>query len=210
MTRVLAGVFGGLLVILALVGFLFVGWALSVFGTEGEYEVPVADVSVPGAAIYVNRFDVDPAPYLPAGVLDTYVVATSTSEQEVFAGVSDANAVQDLLLGVPYEAASELVDGVFVVRPVPGTVLPAPEPATADIWRASAAGSRAAVPWNDEDGSGVLVVMNADGTAQVSAELSATLEPPRYQVVLVVVALAALAAGLLGAFLLARAVRSAR
>lgn len=209
MTRVLAGAFGGLLVIVALGGFLFVGWALSVFGTEGEYEIPVADVSVPGAALYVNRFDVDPAPYLPQGVFDTYVVATSSSEQEVFVGVSDANAVQDLLLGVPYEAASELVDGVFVLRPVPGTVLPAPEPAAADIWRVSDAGSRAAILWNGEDGSGVLAVMNADGTAQVSAELSATLESPRYQVVLMVVVVVALVAGLFGAFLLARAVRSA-
>ncbi|MCB0915985.1 MAG: hypothetical protein KDC23_09830 [Actinobacteria bacterium] len=210
MTRVFAGLVGAILVVLALAGFLFGGWAVSVFGTNGTYEVPVAEVSTSGAALYVNRFNVDPASYLPDGLLETSVVANATDGKEVFLGVGDADDVQDLLLGVPYDAAYELTDGRFTVRPVPGTVVPAPVPGDADIWTVSAQGSTAVLPWDGQDGSGVFVVMNSDGSAPVAADISATLQPPGYLLTLALIGIVSLGLGLLGAFLIARAVRSPR
>jgi hypothetical protein len=201
---------GGFLLLVALSGALAGGWTASVFGLQGKYEVPVAEVSVPGAALYVNLFNIDPAPYLPDGLLDTYVVATSPTGEDLFLGVGAANEVQEFLFGVPYDAASELAGGAFVVRSVPGTVLPAPNPQEATIWRGSAAGDPAPLRWSNEFGSEVFIVMNSDGTAGVAADLTATLESPRLLAMVTILMVGSLLFGLLGALVLARAVRSAR
>ncbi len=210
MTRVVGSAIGGLLVLVALLGALLGGWLLSVFGTEGKYEVPVAEVSVPGAALYVNLFDVDPASYLPDGLLDTYVVASNPGPEDLFIGVGAANDVQDLLLGVPYDAASDLASGAFVLRSVPGSRIPAPAPQDSTLWQVSAAGNPAILSWNEQDGSGVFVVMNADGSAGVTAELTATLESPRVVPLMAVLLVVSLLVGLLGAAILASVSRSTR
>lgn len=207
MKRFLLGLVGGVLVLLALGGALVSGWSVSVFGTEGRYEVPVAQVDVGGAALYVNLFDVDSDTPLPAGLLETYVVAVSDDGAPLFLGVGEQEAVQDFLLGVPYEAASELAGGTFTTRPVPGLKVPAPDPAAAQIWEVSAVGEQPRLRWTDQNGAGVLVLMNADGSAGVQASLTATLENPRLLQATVVLAAVSLLLAILGVVLLARALR---
>jgi hypothetical protein len=64
--------------------------------------------------------------------------------------------------------------------------------------------------WSNEFGSEVFIVMNSDGTAGVAADLTATLESPRLLAMVTILMVGSLLVGLLGALVLARAVRSAR
>lgn len=208
MKRILLGLIGGVIVLLALAGALLTGWAFSVFGTDGRYEVPVAQVDVGGAALYVNLFNVQTDTPVPDGLLETYVVARSDDGAPLFLGVGEQEAVQDFLLGVPYEAASELAGGTFTTRPVPGLKVPAPDPVDAGFWAVSAVGEQPRLVWTEQNGAGVLVLMNADGSAGVQASLTATLESPRLVQVMVAVAVVSVLLGILGAVLLARALRS--
>lgn len=208
MRRFLLGAVGAVVLLIALVAATGAGWLLSVFGTDGRYEVPVATVDVGSTALYVNLFTVSTPDYLPSGALETYVTASNDTGGALFIGVGKQQQVQDFLLGVPYDAASGLTDGRFELRAVPGQRVPAPSPTSVDWWWTSAEGNPAKMPWEPADGAGVLVVMNADGSAGVAADLSASLEFPQLAAVVAVLVLLGLVLGFLAAVLLHRAVRS--
>lgn len=207
MKRFLLAMVGAVLLLVSLLGAAGVGWVLSVFGTDGRYEVPVANVDVTGAALYVNLFNVNREASIPDGLLDTYVEARGEQGRSLFIGVGEQQTVQDFLLGVPYEAASELAGGQFVTRPVPGLKVPAPDPTAADIWSIQAVGTAPRLLWTDEAGAGVFVLMNADGSPGVAAELTASLENPRLIPATLTVAGLSLILAILGVILLAKASR---
>lgn len=208
MRRFLLGAVGAVLVLVALAAATSAGWLLSVFGTDGRYEAPVASVDVGSTALYVNLFTVSTPDYVPRSVLETYVTARHDSATPLFLGVGSQEDVQDFLLGVPYDAASSLTNGTFELRAVPGLRVPAPAPESVDWWWTSASGNPARLPWAPENGAGVFVLMNADGSAGVDADVSASLEFPQLTAVVAVLVLLALVLGFLGALLVHRAVRS--
>lgn len=209
MKRFLLGLVGVLLLLAGLAGAGLGGWVLSVFGTDGRYEMPIATVQTPTAALYVNLFHVSSDASIPDGLLDTYVQATGSSKP-VFLGVGTAEDVQDYLLGVPYEAASELTNGTFTTLPVPGTIVPAPDPVKAEIWQASVAGQDPRLLWTGQNGAGVFVVMNADGSAGVDTRLVGTLESPRLVPVVAGTMAVSLVFAIVGVVAIARAARPKR
>lgn len=167
MTRVIVALLGVLLAVLGIASASLGAVGVAAFGTEGRNTSEVASVESLGAAVYVRSLSLSlpesVAGFVPQSGWEVSVVASSASEKEVFVGVAPADQVQGFLAGVPYDAASEISQGVFVTKPVPGSVLPAPPPSEQDFWVASGQGRPASMVWQPEYSGLVLVVMNADG-----------------------------------------------
>jgi hypothetical protein len=174
MKRTLAILFGLLLIVIALLLGAGGALALNLFDSEGRYELPVAQVDTDGAAIYVSSFNLDPS-VVPDGVFTTTLEFASADSREVFLGTGSANDVQQFLVGVPYDAVTQIVDEKLVANPVPGAVLPAPQPLETDIWTASGSGTTAVLPWQQDMSEEILLLMNTDGSAGVAGDLHGVL-----------------------------------
>ncbi|MFM9134134.1 MAG: hypothetical protein ACKOT0_01630 [bacterium] len=99
---------------------------------------------------------------------DFVLVVVPGTDEAIFVGTGDAAEIDEYLFGFPYtvvERGATEWSGVSV----PGEGTP-PAPTTAGLWRASADGSPAELPGADLAGS-TLVVMNADGSPGISADL---------------------------------------
>lgn len=174
MKRGLAVVFGLLFVLLAAAAGTVGGLALNLFNAEGRYELPVAQLDTPGAAIYVSAFNLEPI-VVPEGLLTTELEFEGAAGRSVFIGTGSANDIQPFLSGVPYDAVAQISDQEVVANPVPGSVLPAPEPTGADFWTESASGPIAAIEWDQSMSQEILVLMNSDGSAGVAGDLRGVL-----------------------------------
>lgn len=174
MKRTLAVLAGALALIMGIGAAAFGGGVLAFFGTEGRHEVPVATVQTEGAALYVRAFGLDQQ-FVPEGLAEARLSASAPDGRDVFLGVAGAEAVQAYLIGVPYDAGTELVNGEFKTNAVPGLRLPAPPPAEQQFWAAQASGSPADLVWSPSYRADVLVAMNADGSAPLALDLSASL-----------------------------------
>lgn len=209
MKKVLLMIVGILLLLLGAAGVAAGALSLSVFGSQGERSEPVAQVRTLSGAIYVRSFNISQTKG-PQGVLDISLVAEAGGGKDIFIGVAPPDAVQKFLLGVPYEAAARIENGSFVSKPVPGTKLPAPAPGEQDFWDASSSGRAPSIDWADQAGEDVLVVMNADGSPGVVADLSAAIGSPK----LFSLTIGALVAGsvlfILGVLLLVLGIRAGR
>lgn len=200
----ISAVLAGIVALLLGIGAAALGAAvLSYFGTEGRHDVPVAEVRTEGAALYVRAFGLDPQ-LIPQDTLDITLSASAPEGKEVFLGVAPAEAVQQYLTGVPYDAGTELSNGAFVTNTIPGQRLPAPAPAEQDFWVAQASGSPADLTWSPSYRADVLVAMNADGSAPVAMDLSAALVFERAFLVLAAAFTAALLLWVLSWWLLVR------
>ncbi|MBJ7356275.1 DUF4389 domain-containing protein [Nocardioides sp.] len=153
---------------------------------------------------------------LPESILgDAKIEATSTGGEPLFVGVARTAAVEDYLDGV---RQAEVVDldstdggGLDPEYLVTGQDAPNVPPTELDVWSAQATGSgTVSVVWPVEDGDWTVVVMNADGSADVTADVAvgATLDWLGW---LAVALLVAAAVGLLlSALTMTLAVRGAR
>jgi hypothetical protein len=109
----------------------------------------------------------------------------SRAEKPVFVGIARTGDVSDYLRGVAHTEVSDVdyggpfdddFDADYHDRI--GRGRPAP-PAKSDIWVASAQGSgRQTLDWDVEDGDWSVVVMNADGSRGVDADVSAGAKVP--------------------------------
>jgi hypothetical protein len=116
----------------------------------------------------------------PAWVLDRFgtvrVQATGESEDEIFVGIGRARDVRTYLAGVGHD---EVEDGFDPdeLRTTPGEA-PAAAPARQGFWAASTTGSGdEELTWDVDAGTWSLVVMNADGSAGVAAEVQLGANP---------------------------------
>ena len=111
-----------------------------------------------------------------AGSLGTIRVrATSvTPSKPIFVGIAREQAVDSYLAGVAHTRVTDVTDtSRDTYEPVAGTAAPAP-PASQHIWAASASSrGTATVAWPVRKGHWSLVVMNADGSRGVRADLNA-------------------------------------
>jgi hypothetical protein len=90
----------------------------------------------------------------------------------VFVGIAPEAAVDRYLANVSHDELREIVSGRPRYRDQPGGA-PALAPERARIWAASAAGpGTQTVDWEARDGRWAIVVMNADGTRAVAADVS--------------------------------------
>ena len=138
--------------------------------------------------------------------------AESDRDKAVFVGLARSRDVSAYLRGVAHARVSDISTAPFRAHydRHPGTGRPA-LPGTQGFWAASAQGTgRQAIEWDARDGSWSVVVMNADGSPGVAADVSAGAKAP----FLAAVGWGALGAGLLtlvvAAGLLARGARRPR
>lgn len=179
MKRALLIIFGVILLVLGGGGIAAGGLTAAALGTDNSLTAQVGQLQTENAAIYVSAFtlEVDPVD-LPAA--DIQVTATSLNGKELFVGVGTTAAVQDYLAGVGYESVVSLQEGQAETRPVPGTQPVTTAPAAQPIWNASTQGNPATIDWPQRSSvPQVLVVMNADGSYGVAAEVAGSVIVPQ-------------------------------
>ena len=118
--------------------------------------------------------------FVPEGLLGDAKVAVESDAGPVFVGVASSADVEAWLADVPYAVATRLpMNGdEATYRVVDGTAVPG-DPAREGFWVAQAAGAGAqTVSWPLEDGTWTVVVMNADASRGVVADVAAGVTIP--------------------------------
>jgi len=133
-------------------------------------------------AITTERIDLaDIAPLWPDvdGLLGKVRLrAESTDGKPVFIGIAPAGRAEAYLNGVGHATLTELADPATTYAEHPGGA-PGEAPAGQDFWVARAAGSGTqVVEWPPTEGDWTLVVMNADGSAGVDADIDVGITAP--------------------------------
>jgi hypothetical protein len=101
------------------------------------------------------------------------IEATSTTGKPLFVGIAKQSDAESYLNGVRYAKLTDLDLDPFSVTyaPQPGRKVPA-SPAAQSFWAAKARGSGSpALTWKVREGNWSIVVMNADGSPGVTAEV---------------------------------------
>jgi hypothetical protein len=108
------------------------------------------------------------------------VTAESRDDKPLFVGIARTSDVEDYLAGVPYTTVDDVEVSPFSADYTrhSGQRHPA-SPEHAGIWAASNEGTgRQTIDWQIEDGDWSVVVMNADGSLGVDADVSAGADIP--------------------------------
>lgn len=126
-----------------------------------------------GYAITSANLEIQGAARLPHRILGTAKVSvTPSADTSVFVGVAKTSDVRSYLGGVRRTQVSVFAEDPVYQELTGGA--PPMAPTKTDIWIAQAAGSRAAqtITWPVENGNWTIVVMNADGSRHVSADVA--------------------------------------
>jgi hypothetical protein len=182
--RVIALVLGILLLLPALA--LVAGGGVLLWADRSERDggflmSPTGNVSTDGYALVSDRIELSTSgDWVPvSGALGTTRVQATASGPELFVGVGPSDQVAAYLGTVQRAVIDDLGnDGAVDGREVDGGS-PAGPPAEQDFWIEQATGSgRQQLEWNPDDGDWTAVVMNADGSAGVDADLRVGAELP--------------------------------
>ncbi len=146
----------------------------------GFFTTPRTTLSVDSYAVTSPRLDVAGEVWIPANlafdVATFRLEATSTDPREdVFVGIAPRADVDRYLASVHHHEVQDLEYRPFRVeyRDVAGTQAPEP-PDTQTFWAESASGGGTqAITWGPQGGEWSIVVMNADATSGVDAEMTA-------------------------------------
>jgi hypothetical protein len=130
------------------------------------------DVDLDGAGWLMDREDVG----------DVRVEVAPQGDEPVFVGIAPTDEVSRYLSGVAHTSVSDVDSWPFEAdyeeRAVAGEGKPAP-PGDQRIWAASVQGAGTqTLEWDVEDGDWSVVVMNADGSRGVDAEVEAGAKVP--------------------------------
>lgn len=162
-------------VAIAAIGMFAGGIGLSwVYGTQrdsaGYLTSPSYELSTPSYAIVTDNFDLAsrPGDWFPTDVADVRIDASSDSA--LFVGIGPAEAVEEYLAAVAVDRIDVLgtANEDITYRTLPGGA-PASLPATQDFWVATSVGAAETLNWDVSQGEWAAVVMNADGSAGVTA-----------------------------------------
>lgn len=145
---------------------------------------------------------------LPDAVIgDVRLSVEQTDGTELFVGIAPAADARAYLAGVEHDTLVEVRDGDPVYRSSTGGA-PATLPTEQTFWVAEATGSEPELTWTPDEGDWTVVVMNADGSAAITADVSAGAEVPVLATVIAVLFMLAGLSLLLGAVLIAIPIRS--
>ena len=176
----------GTLLTIAAVASLGVGgvatWANAKENDDGYITADRERFSSPKAAVVSHDRDVDLEGFhwFADRVGNVRLEVESASSKDVFVGVARTHEVERYLRGVGHSTVSELDYGPFRVEYAEheGRRRARP-PAKSHIWAASATGrGTQTVDWNVREGDWSIVVMNADGSRDVQADIAAGVEVP--------------------------------
>jgi hypothetical protein len=116
--------------------------------------------------------------WLPDDLIgDVKVSAEGADGADLFVGIAPAGDAEAFLDGVRHDTLLRMVEGVPVYLPHGGSS-PATSPIEETFWVAQATGEQPDLTWTLEDGDWTVVLMNADGSAGISADVSAGAEVP--------------------------------
>jgi len=182
--RVIALVLGVLLLLPALA--LIAGggvllWADQSERDDGYLMSPTGNVSTVGFAVVSDRIDLATSgDWVPvSGALGTARVQATATGPDLFVGIGPSDEVAAYLGSVQRSVIDDLgSDGAVEGRDVNGDA-PAGPPADQQFWTEQASGAgRQQLDWEPEDGDWTAVVMNADGSPGVDADLRVGAELP--------------------------------
>jgi hypothetical protein len=182
--RVVALVLGILLLLPALA--LIAGGGVLLWADQSERDdgflmSPNGSVSTDGYALVSDRIELSTSgDWVPvSGALGTTRVQATASGPDLFVGIGPSDQVAAYLGTVQRSVIDDLGnDGAVIGREVQGGA-PAGPPAEQPFWTEQATGAgRQQLDWDPDDGNWTVVVMNADGSAGVDADLRVGAELP--------------------------------
>jgi hypothetical protein len=145
---------------------------------------------------------------LPDAVIgDVRLTVEGAGGTELFVGIAPAADARAYLADVQHDTLLEVRDGDPVFRSTTGGA-PATPPTEQGFWVAEATGTEPQLTWTLEEGDWAAVVMNADGSASIAADVSAGAEVPVLETVIAVLFVLAGLLLLLGTVLIAVPIRS--
>jgi hypothetical protein len=171
--------------LIALVGFGFVGasvslgWATATRDDAGFFSTSSERFESDSFAITSDKTDLgDPGPddwWADRELATVRVAVDSATAGELFVGIGPEAEVEAFLADVPHDEVTDVDFRPFSAdyrrQNADGTAMPSP-PMDETFWVAQAAGDATqTITWNLEPGNWVIVVMNADAVANVSADI---------------------------------------
>lgn len=145
---------------------------------------------------------------VPDEVIGDVRLSAEGDGPDLFVGIAPAGAAAAYLADVQHDTMIEVRDGDPVYRSTSGAA-PATPPTEQDFWVAEATGTEPELTWRLGDGDWTVVIMNADGSAAVTADVSAGAEVPVLSTVIAALFITAALLLLIGAVLIAVPIRSA-
>lgn len=148
--------------------------ALSV-GSDDAISTAPARVRGTGVAVVAEDFRVDTSAIpVPDNLGTLTLTVTGRNGRAVFVGAAKTSDIDTYLTGAPYDVVVDLTAGEkATTRKVPGSQQPQP-PASQGFWAAQSSGAPAVLTAHVPSGD-TLVVMNADATPVVDADVVVTL-----------------------------------
>ena len=141
-----------------------------------------------------------PTGALPDGILgDVRLRAQTADGTPMFVGIAPTGDVDAYLSGVARDRLREISNGTASYEAIAGETTAA-APLEQDFWVAQASGDDAVATWRPVNGDWTVVVMNADGSPGINAQVAAGAEAPALAIaigVLLVLAALTLLAGIL-------------
>ena len=206
---------GSLLVLMGL-AFAGAGGTLALIGAterdDGFLMTPTTVLASDTFAITSEdaKIDTEGAPsWVPAVWLgDVRIRARSDTGEPLFVGVAATSDVEGYLGDVSRDTLTEFRAGNAVLEATDGGA-PATGPTDQTFWVAQATGTDATLTWDLQGGDWTVVLMRADGTRDVSADVSTGAELPVVNAVIAVLFVLAGLTLLAGALLIAVPVRNA-
>jgi hypothetical protein len=181
---IVAGAVSALLALVLIAAGALALWGESEKGDDGYLSTGTERFTTTGRALASERLDVDlDGKDWIAGVEDlgdTRLDVASADGKAVFAGIAPRRDVAEYLRGVEHTTVEDIDTSPFRARRRAhhGTRVPG-APADQDIWAASVQGAgEQTLRWTPDDGDWSVVVMNADGSPGVAADVSAGAEIP--------------------------------
>lgn len=172
--RLVLGILGAVLGLLGL-GLMGAGAVLlSLFGTDGQAEIPIGAVtSQSGRAVVVTDFEISSDAPLPVDEQWFDLRLEVQGQEPLFVGVAPKADSLEYLQGVRYELVTGIDSSAdtFNQTTIPGERVPE-APGTQAFWTDQAAGRDVSVAWPVTNSDTTLVVMNEDGSRVVDGDVS--------------------------------------
>ena len=169
------------------VAFLVIGVALAGLGTtialsagsDDALSTAPARVRGTGVAVVAEDFQVDTSSIpIPQDVGSLTLTVTARDGRQMFVGAAQSSDVDTYLTGAPYDVVVDLTAGEkATTRKVPGGQQPQ-KPGGQAFWSAQSSGAPASLTARLTPGT-TLVVMNADASPEIDADVVVTLRVPR-------------------------------
>ncbi len=171
MKRALLLAFGAVALVVSLAAGVAGGVLWAIFGTDGSYEAGAGTLTSrpESVALVSDVLGIDGGVTIGSEAGRLSLGARSPNGRPLFVGLAPSDRVDAYLAGHPYDVTTRS-DGVWRTVPVPGTGRPEP-PAGQSFWIAQAEGPAPSVRYDGNNGQLTLVVMQADASPGVVAEI---------------------------------------